>query len=50
MVWVFKDSSDYLEAYTKFMEFATRQEGMIIPKLGDYGKYIAVNINKFRPE
>ena len=46
----FKDSSDYLEAYTKFMEFATRQEGMIIPKLGDYGKYIAVNINKFRPE
>jgi hypothetical protein len=32
------------------MEFATRQEGMIIPKLGDYGKYIAVNINKFRPE
>ncbi len=46
----FKDTTDYREAYTKFMEFATRQEGMIIPKLGDYGKYIAVNINKFRPE
>lgn len=46
----FKDTTDYQEAYTKFMEFATRQEGMIIPKLGDYGKYIAVNINKFRPE
>ena len=46
----FKDTTDYREAYTKFMEFATRQDGMIIPKLGDYGKYIAVNINKFRPE
>ena len=46
----FKDTPDYQEAYTKFMEFATRQEGMIIPKLGDYGKYIAVNISKFRPE
>ena len=46
----FKDTTDYQEAYTKFMEFATRQDGIIIPKLGDYGKYIAVNINKFRPE
>ena len=46
----FKDTPGYQEAYTKFMKFATRQEGMIIPKLGDYGKYIAVNINKFRPE
>ena len=46
----FKDTPGYQEAYTKFMKFATRQEGMIIPKLGDYGKYIAVNITKFRPE
>ena len=46
----FKDTTGYQEAYTKFMKFATRQDGMIIPKLGDYGKYIAVNINKFRPE
>ena len=46
----FKDSPDYQEAYTKFMEFATRQEGLIIPKLGEYGKYIAINIHKFRLE
>ena len=46
----FEPSIDYQEAYTKFVDFATRQEGMIIPKLGEYGKYIAININKFRPE
>ena len=46
----FKDTSDYQESYSKFMEFATRQDGMIVPKLGEYGKYIAININKFRPE
>lgn len=46
----FKESPDYLAAYTKYKQFATRQEGMIIPKLGEYGKYIAIHINKFRPE
>jgi hypothetical protein len=46
----FTPSADYKPAYTKFMTFATRKEGMIIPKLGEYGKYIANNINKFRPE
>ena len=46
----FNDNPDYQEAYTKFMEFATRQEGLIVPKLGEYGKYIAINIHKFRPE
>jgi len=46
----FKDSPEYQEAYTKFMGFATRQDGMIVPNLGEYGKYIAININKFRPE
>ena len=46
----FKDTSDYQESYSKFMEFATRQDGMIVPNLGEYGKYIAININKFRPE
>jgi hypothetical protein len=46
----FEPSVDYQEAYTKFMQFATRQEGLIIPKLGEYGQYIATYINKFRPE
>ena len=46
----FKDTPEYHEAYTKFMKFATRQDGIITPKLGEYGKYIAININKFRPE
>jgi len=46
----FKDNPSYQEAYTKFMKFATRQEEMIIPKLGDYGKYIATHIDKFRLE
>ena len=46
----FKDTPEYQEAYTKFMGFATRQDGMIVPNLGEYGKYIAININKFRPE
>ena len=46
----FKDHPDYQEAYTRFMYYATRQEGLIIPKLGEYGQYIATYINKFRPE
>jgi hypothetical protein len=46
----FVDNPDYQEAYTKFMQFATRKEGLIIPKLGEYCKYIAMYINKFRPE
>ena len=46
----FEDNPSYQEAYTKFMEFATRQEEMIIPKLGEYGKYIATHIDKFRLE
>jgi hypothetical protein len=46
----FEPSIDYKEAYTKFMYYATRQEGLIIPKLGEYGQYIATYINKFRPE
>ena len=46
----FKNTPEYQEAYTKFMKFATRQDGMIVPNLGEYGKYIAININKFRPE
>ena len=46
----FKESPDYLAAYTKYMQYATRQEGMIVPKLGEYGKYIATHINEFRPE
>ena len=46
----FVDNPDYQEAYTKFMQFASRKEGLIIPKLGEYGKYIAMYINKYRPE
>ena len=46
----FKETSDYMAAYTKFMQFATRQEELIIPKLGEYGKYIAIYIHHFRPE
>ena len=46
----FEPSIDYKEAYTPYMHYATRQEGMIITKLGEYGQYIATYINKFRPE
>ena len=46
----FEPSVDYKEAYTKYMHYATRQEGMIITKLGEYGQYIATYINKYRPE
>ena len=46
----FKPSVDYKEAYTKYIRFATRKEGMIITNLGEYCKYIAIYINKFRPE
>ena len=46
----FEPSVDYKEAYTRFMYYATRKEGLIIPKLGEYGQYIATYINKFRPE
>lgn len=42
---------DYQVAYTKYMtQFATRKEELIIPQLDEYGKYIALNFNKFRPE
>ena len=46
----YKDNTDYQEAYTQFMKYATRQEGMIIPKLGEYCRYIAIHIKDFRPE
>lgn len=46
----FNPSVDYKEAYTQYMRYATRQEGMIITKLGEYGQYIATYINTFRPE
>jgi len=46
----YKDNTDYQEAYTNFMKYATRQEGMIIPKLGEYCRYIAIHIKDFRPE
>lgn len=46
----FNPSVDYKEAYTQYMHYATRQEGMIITKLGEYGQYIATYINTFRPE
>lgn len=46
----FKESPEYIASYTKYMRYATRQEGMIIPKLGEYGKYIATHINEFRTE
>ena len=42
---------DYQVAYTKFMtQFATRKEELIIPQLDEYGKHIALNFSKFRPE
>ena len=46
----FKETPEYQAAYTKYMQFATRQEGMIIPRLGEYGKFIAIYIHHFRPE
>ena len=47
----FKDYHNYQVAYTKFMtQYATRKEELIIPQLDEYGKYIALNFYKFRPE
>lgn len=41
----------YQVAYTKFMtQFATRKEELLIPHLDEYGRYIALNFYKFRPE
>lgn len=46
----FKDNVDYTKAYAKFMHYATRKENLIIPDYKNYGKYIALNLYKFRPE
>ena len=46
----FQDNEDYETAYAKFMHYATRVEGLIIPDYKNYGKYIALHLYKFRPE
>ena len=47
----FEGDMDYQEAYTKYItQFATRKEELIITQLDEYGKYIALNFYKFRPQ
>ena len=47
----FEGFHNYQVAYTKFMTlFASRKEELIIPHLDEYGRYIALNFYKFRPE
>lgn len=46
----FQDDKDYKTAYAQFMHYASRVEGLIIPDYKNYGKYIALNLYKFRPE
>ena len=46
----FKADDDYKKAYAKFMKCAVRKGNLIIPKFDEYGKYIALNYYKFRPE
>lgn len=46
----FQDDKDYKTAYAKFMHYATRVDGLIIPDYKNYGKYIALHLYKFRPE
>lgn len=46
----FKDSLDYRKAYAKMMHYATRKDELICFDYKNYGKYIALNLYKFRPE
>ena len=46
----FKDDTEYQKAYAKIMHFFSRKEEMVIPKLNNYGKYISLNLYKFREE
>lgn len=43
----FKDSDDYKMAYTNFMRFATRHDGMLTIDYKKYGHYIFNNYKKF---
>ena len=46
----FKGSDDYKNSYARFMHYATRKESLLLPDYKNYGKYIALNLYKFRPE
>ena len=43
----FWGSEDYKKAYTKFMCYATRHDGMLTIEYKTYGKYIFLNYKKF---
>lgn len=46
----FKDDTEYQKAYAQIMHFFSRKEDLVIPKLNNYGKYISLNLYKFREE
>lgn len=46
----FQDSSDNQVAYAKMMQYAARKGKLLLLDFNNYGKYIALNFFKFRPE
>lgn len=46
----FEDDIEYKKAYAKIRYFFNRKDNLLISKLDEYGKYIALNFYKFRPE
>lgn len=46
----FEDNPDYMKAYAKIMKYASRKDNLIIFDYKKYGKYIALNFYRFRPE
>lgn len=46
----FEDNIEYKKAYAKIMQYATRKGKLLLLDFKNYGKYIAMNFYKFRPE
>lgn len=46
----FEDNIEYKKAYAKIMQYATRKDKLLLLDFKNYGKYIAMNFYKFRPE
>ena len=46
----FEDNLVYKKAYAKMMQYATRKGKLLLLDFNNYGKYIALNLYKFRPE
>ena len=46
----FEDNLEYKKAYAKMMQYAARKDKLLLFDFKNYGKYIALNLYKFRPE